>query len=560
MKRKFLYLCIVSFIFYSDISFSQKHEGRFRKSLDEETNEKGLIENSFTEHRPLYNSSVFVNYNITRDSSPQNETSVKISRKDPTRVVAAWRDFRRRVSPANRKVGYSYSSDGGVSWSEGILLDSTLLPGFPRNSDPVVGTDTAGNFYIAVISIGGTGALAVYKSTDGGVTFPSAYLIANSGSEDKEYMETDFNPASPYCNTIYMSWTRFSTGSGIKITRSSNAGVNWTAPVNVSDNSSGGQGSDVAVGPDGEVYVSWLDGNSSNDIVKLDRSTNGGQTFSTDIDVTAGSTPFIPISSSGVTFPSIGADVSNGPRRGNVYITFCDARNGDADIFLTRSTDKGLSWSPPVRVNDDAVGNNKLQCWPWIGVNDSGFISIIYFDSRNTASNEIIEAYMAHSTDGGLTFTNYKLSSQPTTTNQPNNDVRFGDYIGIDYYKNRIVPVWTDERSGGFNMECYTAIVSTPVSVTNISGIIPEKYLLKQNFPNPFNPTTKIRYELPLSSAVTIKVYDVLGNEIRSFTNLQQNAGIYEFEFEGSSLSSGIYFYRLSTEKFSETKSMMLIK
>lgn len=468
------------------------------------------------------------------------------------------------MTPANRRVGYSYSTDGGSTWAVSRLLDSTLLPGFPRNSDPAVTTDSAGNFYIAVICIGNTGALAIYKSTDGGVTFPNAYLIANDGSEDKEFIETDFTPGSNYLNTIYISWTRFSGQTGIKITSSEDEGVTWTSPVAVSDAAFGGQGSDVAIGLDGEVYVTWLSGNATNDIVMFDKSTNGGTTFGTDKNIAQGASPNIPISSSGVTFPSVAADITNGPNSGNIYVTFCDSRNGDPDIFLVRSTNRGVNWSAPVRVNDDPVGNGKLQCWPWIGVNDSGNIAITFFDSRNTSSNTIIENYVAHSSDGGQTFLNLQVSTVPTNTAQPNSDVRFGDYIGIDYYRDVIVPVWTDERAGGFDMECYTGIVSTPVNINALVSEIPDNFRLFQNYPNPFNPNTVIRYSVSPQNGspglVSLKVYNSLGREVATLVNIKQSKGNYEVNFSGNNISSGIYFYKLQTDGFVETKSMLLLK
>jgi hypothetical protein len=533
---------------------------RFMRPLDEETELKELKDFTFSDYVPVYTSSVFLNYNISRDTFPQNETSVKISRKDPNRVVAAFRDFRIRVNPANRRVGYSYSTDGGTTWAVSRLLDSTLLPGFPRNSDPAVGIDSAGNFYIAVICIGGTGALAIYKSTDGGVTFPNAYLIANNGSEDKEYIGTDLTPGSPFYNNIYISWTRFSGETGIKLTKSTNAGVNWTDAVPVSDEFFGVQGSDVAVGLDGEVYVSWLDGTTNDDIVRFDKSTDGGNTFGIDKTIAQGVPPVIPISSSGITFPSIATDISNGPGRGNIYVAFCDSRNGDPDIFLSRSTNRGLNWSAPLRVNDDAVGNGKLQCWPWIGVNDSGNVVINFYDSRNTTSNTVVESYIAHSSDGGISFANYKVSTQPTPTIQPNSDVRFGDYIGVDYYKDRVVPVWTDERSGGTNQECYTGIISIPVLINSVSDIIPGKYELKQNYPNPFNPVTNLEFTIPDLGFVTLKVYNILGNEVGTLVNEMKNPGSYTVNFNGSNLTSGIYFYTLNVNEYKDTGKMLLIK
>ncbi|MEO8664976.1 MAG: T9SS type A sorting domain-containing protein [Ignavibacteria bacterium] len=552
---------IIAIIFQSfDLEKDEIKNKRFSKPHEEEAEENGTIVNTFTDFVPVYSSSVFINNNISRDSFPQNETSVKISRKDPNRVVAAWRDFRQGVNPANRRVGYSYSSDGGNSWSISKLLDSTLLPGFFRNSDPVVGIDTAGNFYIGVICIGSTGALAIYRSTDGGITFPDAYLIANDGSEDKEYIATDLTPGSPYYNTLYMSWTRFSGNTGIKLTKSTNAGVNWTSAVDINDPGNEGQGSDPAVGPNGDIYVTWVGGTFSEDYIYFDRSTDGGATFGTDKIISQEATPSIPISSSGVTFPSIETDITGGARNGYIYLTWCDARNGDPDIFISRSTNLGTNWSAPLRVNDDAIGNGKLQCWPWIGVNDSGNISIIYYDSRNTTSNTTVEAYLAHSTDGGTTFANYKLSTQPTPTNQPNTAIRFGDYIGIDYYKNRIVPVWTDERAGGFNSEAYSAIVSTPVNINTISNYRPERFELNQNYPNPFNPQTIIGYSLTSGNDVSIKIYNSLGNEVATLVDQKQSAGKYEVEWNASGFPTGIYFYKLITPDFIETKKMILLK
>ncbi|HRE10342.1 MAG TPA: sialidase family protein, partial [Ignavibacteria bacterium] len=205
----------------------------------------------------------FFNINISQNSAPQNEPSVRISRKDTNKVVAAWRDFRYGSDPtANRRVGYSYSTNGGLTWSVSRLLDSTLLPGgLTRNSDPVVTTDTAGNFYIAVVAIqgvsGGNLTLAVYKSTNGGQTFPQAFICSQTGTEDKEWITTDLSEISPFLNTLYISWTSFSLG-GIKVTKSTNAGVNWSTPSNVSDATGGVQGSDICISSDGQVNVVWL--------------------------------------------------------------------------------------------------------------------------------------------------------------------------------------------------------------------------------------------------------------------------------------------------------------
>jgi len=88
----------------------------------------------------------------------------------------------------------------------------------------------------------------------------------------------------------------------------------------------------------------------------------------------------------------------------------------------------------------------------------------------------------------------------------------------------------------------------------------PWVYLLSQNFPNPFNPTTTIKYQIPELSFVTLKVYDVLGNEIATLVNEENSNGSYEVEFNATTLPSGIYFYRLQAGSFVDTKKMVLMK
>ncbi len=98
------------------------------------------------------------------------------------------------------------------------------------------------------------------------------------------------------------------------------------------------------------------------------------------------------------------------------------------------------------------------------------------------------------------------------------------------------------------------------VSVNNIASEIPEHFLLEQNYPNPFNPETKINFSIPKSSNISIVVYDILGNEIEVLLKEFKKAGVYQTSFNGSNLPSGIYFYTLSTDEFTETKKMTLLK
>ena len=96
-------------------------------------------------------------------------------------------------------------------------------------------------------------------------------------------------------------------------------------------------------------------------------------------------------------------------------------------------------------------------------------------------------------------------------------------------------------------------------SIVTVNSV-PDKFELSQNYPNPFNPTTTIQYAIPQSEHVTLKVYDELGNEVRTLVNGEKSAGEYNVEFNGSNLSSGIYFYKISAGNYSEVKKLMLLK
>ena len=89
---------------------------------------------------------------------------------------------------------------------------------------------------------------------------------------------------------------------------------------------------------------------------------------------------------------------------------------------------------------------------------------------------------------------------------------------------------------------------------------VPENFRVEQNYPNPFNPATKIRYSLPKNGLVTLKIYNVLGREVQTLISEIQTQGEHLVEFDGSALSSGIYFYKLEAARFSQVKKMILMK
>ena len=116
-------------------------------------------------------------------------------------------------------------------------------------------------------------------------------------------------------------------------------------------------------------------------------------------------------------------------------------------------------------------------------------------------------------------------------------------------------------NAGGTSDWSTTFIFRTvPTGINQIGTIIPDKYELYNNYPNPFNPVTKIRFDLPKSSTVRILLYDITGKVVMNLVNGELQAGSYETTLDATSLSSGLYFYRMETPDYSNTKRLMLIK
>ncbi|MBN8570707.1 MAG: T9SS type A sorting domain-containing protein [Ignavibacteria bacterium] len=112
--------------------------------------------------------------------------------------------------------------------------------------------------------------------------------------------------------------------------------------------------------------------------------------------------------------------------------------------------------------------------------------------------------------------------------------------------------------SGGTILKTTTG--GSSIGIQQVSSYLPDKFYLEQNYPNPFNPATVISFQLPAAGFVKLKVFDLLGREVANLLNENLSAGSYKYDFNASDLTSGIYFYKLETENFSETRKMVLVK
>lgn len=156
---------------------------------------------------------------------------------------------------------------------------------------------------------------------------------------------------------------------------------------------------------------------------------------------------------------------------------------------------------------------------------------------------------------GVIIGNNFQMTNQaPTLSNW---------YYDAALYNNKIISVFGDYRNSNPDVFCNIRSFLNPDSITGISktsNIIPKETKLFQNYPNPFNPATSIKYNVDGTEFIKVVVYDILGKEITTLVNEKQSPGIYEIKFDGSNLSSGIYFYSLFYQNKREIKVMVLIK
>jgi hypothetical protein len=105
-----------------------------------------------------------------------------------------------------------------------------------------------------------------------------------------------------------------------------------------------------------------------------------------------------------------------------------------------------------------------------------------------------------------------------------------------------------------------TGFQPAPTGISGNINTVPEKFALLQNYPNPFNPVTQINYSIAKEGLVKITIFDLLGREVKTLINEYKSPGYYAVDFDGTSLSSGMYFYRMESGNFNDVKNMILIK
>ncbi len=364
--------------------------------------------------------------NITGDAA--NEPSLCLDPRDPSRIAVGWRQFD-AVTNDFRQAGWGWSTNGGIGWTfPGVLERGTF------RSDPVLAADAEGTFYYLGVLTTPQWHSDLFKSTNGGVSWQFAGL---SEGGDKEWMAID-TTAGPGRGNIYQAWSpsyNYANNVNAIFTRSTDGGGSWLPATSIPNLPYWGT---LAVGPDGEVYVVGWDGTK----FWACRSTNAPNStltpvFDTVTNVNLGGA--LVYGAAGVNpdgllgQPWIAVDHSSGPTRGNVYILCSVVGTVSAtDVMFARSTDRGSTWSAPLRLNDDAPSASAYHWLGTLSVAPNGRLDACWYDTRNDPTHAYSELYYARSEDGGVTWSANMAISEPFnhTIGYPMQQ-KMGDYMGM---------------------------------------------------------------------------------------------------------------------------------
>jgi hypothetical protein len=393
-------------------------------------------------------------------------------------------------TPGRSVSGFYASFDGGQSWPcQGLINLSSF--GEYAFGDPAQAFDSRGNVYYATLAFPfppttaevATGQQAdffIAKSTDHGCTYPSAAKASGASPatfDDKDSIAADSNPNSPFRDNVYVAWTRFNfpigKGGGfgndqILLARSTDGGATFSTPLPLSpahnNNTVGGrQGSAVKVGPDGTVYVAWLDTVQKQPVEVVTASHDGGVTFGRPVVAAIVTDDFVsPVPGSSFrqdsrSFPSLAV----GPDKA-VYVGWSN-RTGDgqgtghAVVDVVKSTDGGATWSAPVKAGD-VTGRSAFFASITVdqsGKVDNAFVALDDKPGGTKPGAGVVhyDAYFTQSTDGGATFSSpvkiSSVTSDPDGSSTNGLGAQFlGDYITTvaDSAGGRAFAVWTDSR------------------------------------------------------------------------------------------------------------------
>ncbi len=509
------------------------------------------------------------------------DTTVAVPRGDPAIAISTGPE---RIYFANLAADKGITEDLGILISRGtfngqttswdatrlIPAGSTILDKEAIATDPRPGS---GLVYCAATCYTGPSAssadIRLYRSTDAGDSWTGPVIMSHFQSLDQQGVALVPGPSGE----VYAAWegARNNTSAAILFCTSTDQGASFTPSHSI-----------ASITPTGAYPPVGFNRFSSNDFPRLavDYSpAHPGRIYC--VYQNAGSNPFIH--TNGVIVNTVSG--YRAPTGGVI----------DGDIYLISSDDHGTTWSAPVLISSDFPGDGKNQFWPVIAVDPNGVVDILYYQDnelqprpldtlatnvslgngyrRRSSFQSLVDIVWRQSLDGGQTFSapvpineataNWSISASNIVPN-------YGDYIASTAVNGSLYTAWAQAISydidpgPAVNNRFVPSVAFTAIGGTRQPVIAKQKsdlqFNLAQNYPNPFNPTTRISFDIPSRQNLSLKVYNLIGQEVATLMLGVYDAGRYSVEFDGANLPSGVYAYQLQTENKTSMKKMLLLK
>jgi photosystem II stability/assembly factor-like uncharacterized protein len=392
------------------------------------------------------------------------------------------------------------STNGGLNW---VL----------RNGGIEAAKDMYGIFaFDANTALVGSGDGDIYKTTNGGLNWTKVLDLTNSFTDGIYMFNTNYG--------IYYADPTSQSGQPYQFRITTNGGNNWILAPNAPTSSTEFGVINAWDWIDSShVWIGSANTTASSTSAKVYRTTTGffGSWLNTSVTGTGGS--------SGCYYQAI------------AFTTLLNGMIGSSGGDVKKTTDGGVTYSA-VTLPSGLTGSFAVITMNSI----KGANGTIRMSTQGDTSR------LFKTTNLGTTWVREFLPTQAIDSSRQVQHIQFlNDGIGF------AILGGTDARGGLIKYTGTNAI-------SNNNNGVPTEFKLEQNFPNPFNPSTTIRFALPKTGFVTLKVYDAIGKEVETLVSENMNAGLQEISYDASKLNSGIYFYRIYANGFTDTKKMVLVK
>ncbi len=483
---------------------------------------------------------------------------------------------------------FQRSTDWGQTWSpmQGLsgMSSGSITPQIAVNWNTV--------YAVWEQKVNNIAEIYFAKSTDFGLNWAPAQNISNSPLTNSRWVQLFAD-----WNTLYCAWTEMTTYplSDIYFSKSIDGGTNWTTPVNITNDARPQNRIFLTSNNFGKLYIASDDIITFNhDEIYLLSSNDSGGTWTSPLNITNNSG-----NSNTPCLLALGDEL---------YFTWSDDSHtapayNNSDIFFKYSSNVGVTWQDSTNLSDNPESSSRPRiCWGINGPLGAPYIdfSVVWYD-YSTGDSEILARRGIH------TFVPVELTSfsalvkknnvhlKWTTATETNNKgfqverkqvesikekvksnavwhaAGFVNGNGTSTEKNNYTFLDENLESGKYKYRLKQIDYDGSYEYSNeieVEVNVVSEFALYQNYPNPFNPSTKIKYSIPSVEThsgasvqnILLKVYDILGNEIATLVNEEKPPGEYEIEFDGSKLSSGVYFYRINAGDFIKSRKMVLTK